>query len=530
MGSSPLLGTNSLLTNSLSWSDSACVLCLSDGRLTKQTICMVNIQSRYSFVVNQTAWAALIGIVTANLIAHNAAFAAEPTAIAPAPALERTADTTTPSPPFLLLSQENLQADLEAGEYDAVIEMAERHIKARNTRFDRYNPDLIVPLQAKAEALYQKGEFDASITAFLHAKQVLRINEGLNSEKQIGLYQRLADAHSALQQAVETNDFEEAAFVAAERAYGATDVALLEPLDRLGSWYLQAGYFSSARALFHRAKQIAEDNPEVASDHYTYCLGRIADSYVAEAFPNFDRASNAYYSQFTPVAMPEQKRYVGMDALIKVSKSSAFSKFRGGERALLEQTEVLQTQFDESQARSGEAGAGEVKAEQARSKLIAALLELGDWHVRFKERRSALEAFKRAKDLMTESEARQEFAAPKLLFMPLIDDPTNCVGDQCLEADDKPAEDLQQGEVRFMVQVSNYGTVERITKQSSIPEDFVVFRHKSETRRARYRPAVIDGRFEDQRVIPVVHQFRYSPELLGTLPGYRSAQGGIATD
>ena len=131
---------------------------------------------------------------------------------------------------------------------------------------------------------------------------------------------------------------------------------------------------------------------------------------------------------------------------------------------------------------------------------------------------------------MTESEARQEFAAPKLLFMPLIDDPTNCVGDQCLEADDKPSEDLQQGEVRFMVQVSNYGTVERITKQSSIPEDFVVFRHKSETRRARYRPAVIDGRFEDQRVIPVVHQFRYSPELLGTLPGYRSAQGGIATD
>ena len=528
-------GHQTIFTVSPSWSDPACDFCLSDSLLSKQTVRMVNIQSRYSFIVSQIAWAALVGMAAANFLAHTATFAAEPTHADPGV----NAATTIPSPPFLLPSEENLQADLDAGEYDAVIEMAERHIKARSSRFDRYNPDLIMPLQARAEALYQQGEFDASITGFLQANQVLRINEGLNSEKQIALYHRLADAHSALRQAVETNDFEEAALSAAERAFGATNVALLEPLDRLGSWYLKAGYFSSARALFFRAKKIAADNPDVASDHYAHCLGRIADSYVAEAFPNFDRASNAYYSQFKPASIREQKRYIGMDALIEVSKSSAFSKFNGGEKALLEQTEVLRAQFDELQARPGEAG--DEKAQQAKSKLIAALLELGDWYVRFRERRDALEAFRQAKELMTESEARLEFAAPKLLFMPLIDDPTNCAGEQCLELEHKPADDLLEGEVQFMVQLSNHGTVQRVTKRSSSPEDFVVFRYKSETRRARYRPAVIDGRFEDRRVVPVVHKFRYSPDLADSLSRYRTAaarpkqatqapEGVIATD
>jgi len=231
-------------------------------------------------------------------------------------------------------------------------------------------------------------------------------------------------------------------------------------------------------------------------------LARIADTYVAEAFPNFDKVANEYYSRFTPEELLTEERFVGKHATPEVVRASPFLKYRGGEQALLDIVSFWRAKLDENADSATD-------REQANSALIDALVNLGDWYVRFRKPRYALRAFGDARQLMTQEAATKEFAEPKLLFMPKIDFIASCFSGECIDASDIPPEQLADGEVQFLVKISANGNVQHVTKLKSTPADFVFFLHKQETRRARYRPAIVDDKFMHGTEVPVVHKFHY---------------------
>jgi tetratricopeptide (TPR) repeat protein len=158
---------------------------------------------------------------------------------------------------------------------------------------------LLRPLHGLGATYYASGQLEDASMILKRALDLSRNLDGLFNIGQMPILDRLIDTMVTLQRHDEAErDFEYALRVA-ETSYGKADPRLLAPLDRYASWQEKRGHYASARVLYARALQIAEDSGGRGSEPTIDPLEGIARTYRLEYLspatdPNRDASSDPF--------------------------------------------------------------------------------------------------------------------------------------------------------------------------------------------------------------------------------------------
>ena len=213
---------------------------------------------------------------------------------------------------------------------------------------------LLRPLHGLGATYFATGQYEDAALILARALDLCRNLDGLFNLGQMSILDPLIDSLVALDRHDEAERAQAYAIRVAETAYGKTDSHVLRPLNRAAHWQESMGRYASARALYARALQIAEQTDGALSILTVDPLEGIARTYRLE-FVNGGDAAQGQVSRADPfAAAPELD-----PAVVSSQRLNA-----DGERALL----LALTTIDKAQP-----------VDHLRRGV--ALVELGDWYL-----------------------------------------------------------------------------------------------------------------------------------------------------
>lgn len=168
------------------------------------------------------------------------------------------------------------------GQYEAAetqYQRAVRIVEARGGGADRL---LIRPLHGLGETWFAAKDYADAAVALKRAVDISRNLDGLFNVDQLPMLVTLIDCYVALDRGSDAEKESAYAFHVAESNYGTHDLRLLEPLDRYARWFEGNGRYTSARALYGRALQLAEQLSGPNSVQTVTPLRGLARSYLGE--------------------------------------------------------------------------------------------------------------------------------------------------------------------------------------------------------------------------------------------------------
>jgi tetratricopeptide (TPR) repeat protein len=207
---------------------------------------------------------------------------------------------------------------------------------------------LLRPLHGLGATYYASGQFDDASLVLKRALDLSRNLDGLFNIGQIPILDRLIDSLVTLERHDEAERAFEYSVRVGETSYGKADLRLISPLDRYAAWQEKRGRYATARVLYARALQIAEDSGGSGSEPTIDPLEGIARTYRLEYLNG-------------PEVAPHQE--VSTDPFSNFPGSDEAPRWSGGERAArmaVVATEKLQPPDHSRRGR--------------------ALAELGDWY------------------------------------------------------------------------------------------------------------------------------------------------------
>jgi tetratricopeptide (TPR) repeat protein len=242
-------------------------------------------------------------------------------------------------------------------------------------------------LHGLGAAYYATGQFEDASVVLQRAVDLCRALDGLFNVEQISILDRLIDSLAALDRHEETERAYDYSIRVAETAYGKADLRVMRPLDRSAHWQERMGRYATARILYARALQIAEQAADTART--VEPLEGIARTYRLE-FVNADPVVDSEASAADPLAPPPEPDPT-------VANSQRLNP--DGEHAIMLALRAINKTQPLDHVRRG-----------------TALVELGDWYLSGGMLPQGLEAYRAAwRDFAQSGSTTTPLGAPRQL-------------------------------------------------------------------------------------------------------------------
>ncbi len=368
---------------------------------------------------------------------------------------------------------QQIEAQIEAGEYDASRGWLESRIEAIEDTSNRYDPDLVKPVTLLGDVLAGQGDIVGALDQFGRAVHIERISTGLVSPAQVQIVYKEAAAYRTLGNFEEANNREEYAYYVLRTSYEPYDEALLPGVFHLAEWYTTTNNVFSARSLYEHATDIYSAHGKAGSPEMIPALEGLAATYKHERFPPIYRIRGSSASNGSTSST--NRHYDGMVSV---------NNFPAGERALQSIVHIRQTNAHSTE------------------EIANAILELADWYLLFEKTRRYSPLYQHAYELLStvsEVEVAQYFAEPRVVHYPVPSDPAPSRGEE------------RQGFVELGYEVTATGHVRNLKTLASKPVGLMEFRLRKSMRASRYRPVLIDGVPTNALNQVFRHEFTYYP-------------------
>jgi tetratricopeptide (TPR) repeat protein len=259
-----------------------------------------------------------------------------------------------------------------------------------------YDPRLSQQLLGLGLSYQQAGRHLEAVETLSRAAHITRVNEGLFSASGIPIIEQLIESHAALGEWEEVGNRYHQMFRIHNRAFGSGDVRILPALEKLSSWHMNAymeelgsdplNHLMTARNLYDSAASIIQTSYGLADPRLANVLRR--------------RALVDYYlAAYTPAA--ETIEFGTGGGEIPGGVNYAVNSYTSGRQALATVVEIYQQNPDSSPIDKA-----------------SALAELGDWHLLFRRRQSAMGIYREAWNLAYGNEGTEQSTSDAIFDRP----------------------------------------------------------------------------------------------------------------
>ena len=379
-------------------------------------------------------------------------------------------------------SLEIAKDQIETGEYEEAIQLAEREIGRTEANRGRYDIALVEPLVVLGDGLTGYGDYESALKAYDRALHVTRVNTGLHDPNQVAVVYREANAYYAKGDIATANDRHEYAYHVLERSFDQQEdeSALIPGAFVLANWYTKTYNIFMARTFFEKARVLAETHYDEGHPILIEALRGIANTNRLE--------------KFAPAEIPNIEEMVASrrKSATNISRlpPTRINNFREGEAALIEIVKMLLAQ--------GNADIEEVSQ---------AKLDLADWYLLFQQNKRAYVLYEDVwlsfEDHSSSNFIARELRSPKPIYLSLPQD-------RQASPSATPTR-VTEGIVELSFTVTERGSVTNLVTERAEPSgsDFLV---RKQARKARYRPAFVDGKPVSTPDIRLSHTFDYYPK------------------
>ena len=164
---------------------------------------------------------------------------------------------------------------------------------------------LLRPLHGLGATYFATGQYEDASLILKRALDLSRNLDGLFNLKQMSILEPLTDSLAALDRHEEAQRDYDYAIRVAESGYGKSDLHVLRPLGRAAHWQERVGRYTTARVLYARALQIAEQAGGSASIRSVDALEGIARTYRLEFVNGGDLGNPPVLDPLSPASTPD---------------------------------------------------------------------------------------------------------------------------------------------------------------------------------------------------------------------------------
>ena len=394
------------------------------------------------------------------------------------------ADTATPPPPALAATGEpdpvaGMRAQLEVREYADVARKAEDLIADIEAQADRYDPTLIAPLTVLGDARMGLGEHDAALEAYDRAKHVTRIADGVQSLTQVELLYREADALETAGDRKGANERHELAYSLKRRHSDQDAPEFLPAIKELIDWYRYNYKFRASQVLYERVLDTMREHYEPDDQRMIDALRGFADTFKQRRFGRRELGRGGF-SAWPPGEARDPPWY----------RNSSYRRARNALREVVKLTEG--------------------KADSTDAEIATVVLELGDWHLLYREYGIAMRYYRRVWSLLQSNDRARAavFSSPTPLYVPTPDKRAKQVG-----AGDRP-----DGVVVLALTITHRGDVVGRKTLLAEPHNIMEFKVRKAAKRAIYRPAFANADPVRWKGLEMRYRYEYHDDQLGWPP------------
>jgi len=329
---------------------------------------------------------------------------------------------------------------------------------------------LLRPLHGLGATYFATHQYEDAALILKRALDLSRNLDGLFNVEQVSILDPLIESLVALGRNDEAERAFDYAIRVAETAYGKTDLHVQRPLDRSARWQEKMGRYATARILYARALQIAEQAGPGAAINTVEPLEGIARTYRLE-FVNSDADKSETSDVYTPPRGVENAQQLNPD----------------GERAILMALKAIDKTEPVDHRRRG-----------------AAFVELGDWYLSGDLLNRGLASYRRAWKEFALGGSTEALAAPRqLAYRAPLASVSRAKGDR---------DNTEEHFVEVSFTVTSEGRTSDVTTAET---DATAAQQKTvmtAIRRARYAPRLEDGEPVETRGV------RFRERLLSKKP------------
>ena len=359
--------------------------------------------------------------------------------------------------------QIDAQAQFDAGEFDVAIKAALTSIDVIESKGRPFEPAVVDQYRILADARFMLGETEEALRAYSLGRQELRMLGGLHTLTQLALLYREADVYASLNDIKSANDRHEYAFELQRNSPIANQI---EATKHLAQWYETNGHDAAARDLYRRALELSESQATPNSVRQAQLYRAIAWTYRSQYFPDAKAAEpKAPYRILTP--KPYGIVWHDIEHLT-IDQSIEELLFRA-RSALRQSRDVLALSED-----------------PPLEEVAQTLLDLGDWHLLTRKYGRAFDTYAELYNLL---QARDPAHLESMLGKAELLHMKNLGNAEAVSGYANP----QYGFIELEVAVDRMGVARKLRTVQKDPP-YLSDRHfRSTVRRARFRPAIING-------------------------------------
>lgn len=367
-------------------------------------------------------------------------------------AVEKLLESVQPTP-------EQIRADLQ---------QLERELYQIEAEFDAYDPTISEVSADIGNRLAERGFFQEALVAYRRSLHVLRINEGLNSARQIPILENIVRTHFKIGEYEEAAGFLERASSLYTQTYGQLSPELIPHLIELGNWHLSIFQYSDGSNIVEHLGD--------AHDAYS----KVADIRAFGDMAYDPQIYSALSSIKFNLALEQQAALESVDQRQVTTSSEAARFVRDAQRAL-----------SGSYSRGKdllERGLKLARSSSNTANEVVALVQLGDWEQLFDNRLDARERYMEAYDL-----SRQ--LPPEHELYTLFDSPRRLPAFNISSFVEAP-QNQNTEPVRVAVDISIWGQAQNARVVREEDQDRNSAAERAALRSAGgapYRPAIVDG-------------------------------------
>jgi TonB family protein len=317
---------------------------------------------------------------------------------------------------------------------------------------------LLRPLHGLGATYFATSQYEDASLILKRALDLSRNLDGLFNVEQISILDPLIDSFVALDRNQEVERAYDYSVRVAETAYGKTDIRVMRPLNRSAHWQERMRRYTTARILYARALQIAEQSSGSDSIRTVEPLEGIARTYRLEFVNGGESTEGQSYLADPFAPAPE----------LDLSGSNAQRLNPDGERAILLALRVIDKTQPVDHTRRG-----------------GALVELGDWYMSAGLLPQGIQAYKEAWRDLEQGGSTASLAAPRqLAYKPPLASVARAKGDH---------DDMEEHFVEATFTVTKDGRTADVKMLNSDAAESQQKAVLSAVRRARYAPRLEQG-------------------------------------
>lgn len=176
------------------------------------------------------------------------------------------------------------EAQRRAEQFDAAETSYLRSIEIYRDNDGPFGESLIEPTIGLGDNYHDAGQYLNAVSAYNEARTIERRVNGLLSEGQLPLFDKMTETFDAMGMATEAREQQLSALMLIERNYPPTSVEVLEAIYRYARWLRSVYQFTEARVQYDRAIRIIRDSHGKESPLLVTPYREIGNSFREQGF------------------------------------------------------------------------------------------------------------------------------------------------------------------------------------------------------------------------------------------------------